>query len=302
MDGRSRGFFAIAMTPFGETGELLWDELEAEFDWIVRAGAHGLVWPVNDSEQQVLSHPERVRGIEMLVKTVDKRVPVVAGVADNSKAGAVAYAEVAAKAGADAVVALPPWSRKMSSDGLIEDYYRALADAAGVPVVLQNLLPPIGSAMPSSFMVGLGKRIPLVRYVKEEREPHGQYVSELIELAGPEIKGVFTGGQVLGLVDAHKRGAAGNMASSEISDIQAQIWNLMEEGRESEARELQDREAIFLKCMRTTPGQGLRKQVLVRRGVFSSDAVRNIGKPHLDAVFLDELSHAMSLLEPHFKV
>jgi 4-hydroxy-tetrahydrodipicolinate synthase len=302
MDGKSRGFFAIAMTPFAETGELLWDELEAEFDWIVRAGAHGVVWPVNDSEQQVLSHPERVRGIELLVKTVDRRIPVVAGVADNSKAAAVAYAEAAAKAGADAVIALPPWARKMSSEDLIEDYYRAVADAAAVPVVLQNLLPPIGSAMPSSLMVELSKRIPLVSYVKEERDPHGQNVSELIELAGPEIKGVFTGGQVLGLIDAHKRGASGNMASSEISDIQAQIWDLMEAGKESEARELQDREAIFLKCMRTSPGQGLRKHVLVRRGVFSCDAVRNAGRPLLDAVFLAELDHAMSLLEPHFRV
>jgi 4-hydroxy-tetrahydrodipicolinate synthase len=302
MDKRSRGFFAIAMTPFGEMGELLWHDLEAEFDWIVRAGAHGLVWPVNDSEQQVLSYPERVRGIELMVKTVDGRIPVVAGVADNSKAGAVAYAEVAAKAGADAVIALPPWATKMSSNDLMEDYYRAIADAADLPVVLQNLLPPIGSAMPGSFMVELSRKIPLVSYVKEERDPHGRHVSELIELAGPEIKGVFTGGQILGLVDAHRRGAAGNMASSEISDIQARIWDLMEAGQESEARDLQDREAVFLKCMRTVPGQGLRKHVLVRRGVFSSDAVRNLGKPRLDAVFLSELDHAMSLLEPHFRV
>ena len=34
-----RGFYAIAMTPFSETGDLLWEDLEREFDWIARSGA-----------------------------------------------------------------------------------------------------------------------------------------------------------------------------------------------------------------------------------------------------------------------
>jgi len=302
MNQSFRGFFAIAMTPFNEMGDLLWDDLEREFGWIVRAGAHGVVWPVNDSEQQVLYFPERVRGIETLVKTVNGRIPVVAGVADTSKAGAVALAEAAGKAGADSVIALPPWSVKMTSETLIEDYYRAIADAAGIPVVVQNLLPPVGSALSSSFIVELSRKIPLIEFVKEERDPDGQFVSELIGLAGPEITGVFTGGQLLGIVSAHKRGAAGNMASSEISDIQAQIWDLMEEGKEAEARELQDLESAFLKCMRTIPRQGPRKQVLVRRGVFSCDALRNEGRPKLDSVFNSELEHVLKLLKPHFRV
>jgi 4-hydroxy-tetrahydrodipicolinate synthase len=302
MNEMLRGFFAIAMTPFEEMGDLIWEDLEKEFDWIVRAGAHGLVWPVNDSEQSMLSFPERIQGIELMVKTVGGRIPVVTGVADTSKAGAVALSEAAGKAGSNAVIALPPWSVKMSSDVLIEDYYRAIADAAGVPVVVQNLLPPMGSGLSSAQIVELSRKIPQIEYVKEERDPHGQYVSELLELAGPEFKGVFTGGQLLGIVNGHRRGAAGNMASSELTDIQSQIWDLMEAGKEDEARRLQDFEAIFLRCMRTIPRQGPRKHVLMRRGVFSSDALRSLGKPELDSVFMAELEHALNLLQPHFRV
>ena len=297
-----RGFYGIALTPFDEGGDLLWDDLEREFDWIARSGAHGLVWPVNNSEQRVLAFPERVRGLGLAVQAVGGRIPVVGGVADTSKAGAVALAEAAGKAGADAIIALPPWAAKLHSEALIEDYFRALADASGVPVFVQNLLPPVGSGLPSALIVELSKRIPLVQYVKEERDPHGPCVSEVISMAGPELKGVFTGGHLLGLVNGYLRGAAGNIASCELSDVYAQIWDRMEAGQEAEARMLQDLEAVFCRCIRTIPSVGARKRVLVRRGVFSSDALRNTGRPALDDVFEEELDHALELLQPYLQV
>ena len=302
MDHALRGFYAIALTPFDETGNLLWDDLEREFDWIARAGAHGIVWPVNDSEQRVLAFPERVRGLDLLARTIGGRIPTVGGVADTSQAGAVALAEAARWAGVDAVIALPPWGAKLHSVALIEEYFRAIADAAGVPVFLQNLNPPVGSALSSRLIVELCQKIPLVQYVKEERDPHGQYVSEVIALAGPELKGVFTGGHLLGLVHGHLRGAAGNIASGEMSDVYAQIWDRMEAGQVAEARKLQDLECALLRCMRTIPGQGTRKRVLVRRGVFSSDALRNTGSPVLDDAFEAELDHVLELLGPYFTV
>jgi len=297
-----RGFYAIALTPFDDMGSLLWDDLEREFDWIARCGAHGLVWPVNNSEQRVLTPWERSHGFEVAVQAVGRRIPVVAGVAETSKAGAVALAEAAGKFGVDAVIALPPWAAKFHSQTLIEDYFRALADASGVPVFVQNLLPPIGSGLSSQLIVELSRRIPLVQYVKEERDPHGKYVSEVVDLAGPELKGVFTGGHLLGLVNGHLRGAAGNIASCELSDVYAQIWDLMDAGDVDEAQALQDLEAVFYRCMRTIPSVGAPKRVLVRRGVFRSDALRNTGRPALDDVFEAELDHAFELLEPYLRV
>jgi 4-hydroxy-tetrahydrodipicolinate synthase len=297
-----RGFYAIAMTPFDEMGDLLWDDLEREFDWIARSGAQGLVWPVNDSEQRVLAFSERVQGLELLAQTVGGRIPVVGGVADTSKAGAVTLAKVAGKAGVDAVIALPPWAAKLHSEALIEDYFRALADAAGVPVFVQNLLPPVGSGLSSALIVKLAQAIPLVQYVKEERDPHGKYVSEVVSLAGPSLKGVFTGGHLLGLVNGHLRGAVGNIASCELSDVYAQIWDLMDAGAVDEARELQDLEAVFYRCMRTIPSVGAPKRVLVRRGVLSSDALRNTGRPALDELFEAELDHALEGLAPYLRV
>ena len=158
-----RGYYAIAMTPFNEQGDVLWDELAKEADWIVRAGAHGLVWPVNDSEFTRLAFPERIQGMKPVVEAVAGRIPVVIGVADVSVSGAVLLAQEAGEVGADAVVALPPAHTTLAADrALIEDYYRAIADAAGVPVFIQNLSAPRGADLSSEFIVELCEKIPLV--------------------------------------------------------------------------------------------------------------------------------------------
>lgn len=299
MSKQFRGYYAIAMTPFNENGDLLWDDLQRECDWTARAGAHGLVWPVNDSEYTVISFPERIQGMKLVVEAIAGRIPVVIGAADTSKAGAVVLAEEAGKAGADAIIAMPPWHTKMAANPMIEDYYRAIADAAGVPVFIQNLGWTVGSNLSSQFVVELCRKIPLVQYVKEERDPHGDRVSEVIALAGEKVKGVFTGGTQLGLITGHRRGAAGNMAASYVPEIDAKIWNLMEAGDEASARRIQDALAVLEKATRATPGGIGRKEILVRRGIFTCNARRNAGSRKLDKEYLSELEYGLSAVAPY---
>jgi 4-hydroxy-tetrahydrodipicolinate synthase len=289
------------MTPFSEKGDVLWDELQSECDWIVRAGAHGLVWPVNDSEFTRLAFPERIQGMRPVIEAVAGRIPVVIGVADP-RPGAVALASEAGDAGADAVIALPPAGTTMADRELIADYYRQIADAAEVPVFIQNLSVPWGAGLTSEFIAELCREIPLVQYVKEERTLQRQCVSEIIALREPAIRAVFGGGTLLGLVDGHKRGAAGYMAASYVADIDAQIWDLMEAGDEAGARRVEAALAVLEKARQGTPARYVdRKEILVRRGVFSSNAAR-IGSCDLDQPFLAELEYGLSAVEPFFRL
>ena len=226
-DATYRGIFIIANTPFDNDGALLWDDLERTFDWVIRAGAHGLVWPVMASEFNVLSFPERIEGMRRAVDVAGGRVPVVIGVADTSQAGAVALAEAAAHAGADAVIAMPPWATKLASRALIEAYYRAIADAAGLPVFIQNVSAPLGSSLPGSFVVELCERIPLVQYLKEEKDPKGQALSEVLAPHSPAVKGVFSGSQCGYIIADHARGVSGSMPGAHMADVDVQILSLI---------------------------------------------------------------------------
>lgn len=297
-----RGIFVIQQTPFDAQGDLVWDDFAREADFIARSGAHGFVWPVMASEFTVIAADERVQGMRLAVDVIKGRIPVIIGVADTSKAGAVRLAEEAARCGADGIIAMPPWSTKMSAPALVEDFYRTLADAAGVPVIIQNADPPLGSSMPARQVVDLCNKIPLVRYVKEEKAPQGHSVSELISLGGERLAGVFSGASALYLAAEHRRGVCGNMPGCVLPDVDAQIWNLLEEGKAGEARRMLNAKVVFETCLGTLPF-GVRKEILRRRGALTTGiAARNAVLPVLDAVDLQEIDYAMSMVQQYFTV
>jgi len=303
MDKAFRGIYVILQTPFDDKGNLVWSDFEREADFIARSGAHGFVWPVMASEFTVISADERRQGMKLAVDTVAGRVPVIIGVADTSTAGAVHFASEAARCGADGIIAMPPWATKMSSHALIEDYYRALADASGLPVIVQNADAPLGSSLPATFVVELCRKISRVEYVKEEKQPQGHSVSELIHMSGQDIKGVFSGASALYLISEYKRGVCGNMPGCVLPDVEARMWNLLEQGKEEEARRIQKDKNAFEVCLNSIGHFGVRKLVLQRRGVLTTGtASRNLGPIILDRVDQAELDYAISLVEPYFTV
>src|SRR5882672_8983770 len=98
-----RGIFTIPCTPFTDYGELDLDSLRRELGFCVEAGAHGVVAPVNASEFWTLTDEERRSVAEVIVNTVDGRIPTVIGVAGGSAEVAVEFARHAVSVGADAV-------------------------------------------------------------------------------------------------------------------------------------------------------------------------------------------------------
>jgi len=296
-----RGIFSIAYTPFDEGSNLLFDDLGRICDWVARSGAHGLVWPVMASEFTVISYPERVRGMRLAVQAVAGRIPVVIGVHDVSKAGAVALAEEAAKAGADAVIAMPPWGTKMENRDLIEEYYRAIAEAAGVPVIVQNAGAPLGSALPGAYVVELCEKVPLVQYLKEEKPPQGHAVSEVINLGGPNLKGVFSGAACFWIIPEYRRGVCGNMPGSYIPDVDAQIWDLLEAGSEVEARRIHNAKLVLENSMRSMGYPQVAKEILRRRGIISFAAARHLNRLQMDKEDIAELEYGLSVVAPYLR-
>ena len=298
-----RGIFAIQQTPFDAADILMWADFEREADAIARSGAHGFVWPVMASEFTVISAAERVQGMKLAVETIAGRIPVIIGVADTSTAGAVQFAREAATCGADGIIAMPPWATKFSQPAFFEDYYRALAAAANLPVIVQNADAPLGSSLAARLVVELCGKIPLLQYVKEEKNPQGHSVSELIGLGAGVLKGVFSGASALYLFSEYKRGVCGNMPGCVIPDVDAQIWNLLEAGKDEDARHVLAAKAAFENCLTSMGGFGVRKEVLRRRAILTTGtASRSTGPLALDRVDQAELDYAMSLVAPFFTI
>ena len=107
--------------------------------------------------------------LQTVVGATAGRARVVAGVGGPSTADGVANARIAREAGADALLIFPVGaflSQPLRTD-IVVDYHRAIADAAGLPIILFQLQPMLGGVLyPSEVLDGL-LAIPEVVAIKE---------------------------------------------------------------------------------------------------------------------------------------
>lgn len=291
-----RGIFPVLQTPVTDAGEVDGDALAREVDFCVRAGAHGLVYPVLGSEFQYLTEAERREMVAVVVKAADGRTPVVAGAAGTTVAHAVESARLAAEEGADAVIALPPYLSAASRDE-IRAYYAAVSEAAQRPVFIQHSQP----GMDPGFLAEMLREMEWVQYVKEEQPPSAHNISGVLAGVGDQCKGVFGGGHSRWMMSELARGATGFMPAAEATDVHVQIWDAWDTGDRAGARALFNQLLPLINQILIL-GLPLCKEILVRRGVFTSAAMRIPGSGHLDEADHRELDAVLADLEPLFRV
>lgn len=130
------GVIAFPVTPFKENLSLdlpglhhnLTKLLEHPISAIVAAGGTG--------EMYSLTPAEYARVIELTAHAIEDRVPVIAGVGFGERL-AVEMAQAAEKAGADGILAFPPYYPNADDDGLFE-YYRAIGDATQLGMLIYS--------------------------------------------------------------------------------------------------------------------------------------------------------------------
>ena len=291
-EARLRGVFPVLQSPFNDANRLDLDALAAEVAFCRRAGVHGVVYPAIASEFQYLTDDERRAGVEAVVIAAAGAVPVVAGVASASGAQAAVYAEHAAQAGAAAVMALPP----ILSPGLpdeLRDYYAGIARAADLPLFVQHSQ----AGMDAEFLAGLVRDIESVHYIKEEMHPSAHYISGVLEALPKGSVGVFGGYYGRWMLSELARGATGFMPAADTVDVHVQVWDAWQRGDRAGAREIFNRllPLINLSVLLETP---LLKEVLVRRGVFTSARMRQPGALRLDDHDHAELNAILEGLQP----
>src|SRR3954470_5000067 len=294
--GAFRGVFAIPVTPFTPDGDLDLRSLRRCVDFCVAAGAGGVVAPVNASEFFTLTETERKTVVETVVEQTNGRVPVVAGVSGSSTQVAVEMARHARQAGADSVMAMPPFVRHPGSDEIVE-FYAAVAKAAGLPVWIQDYVPPMGTPMAPALLAKLLREIPGVDYLKEETALAPQVMTVVKNLAGEALKGVMGGMAGRYLLDEYARGACGTMPACEVTDAHVAVWNALESGDQAESRRL-FREILPLLNIEAMYSFVVYKEVLYRRGIIACPKSRAPGSPTLDETASRELDLILNDLAP----
>lgn len=177
MPGKSHlhGVFPYLVSPVREDGEVDADVLARLCDDLIKAGVHGLTPLGSTGEFAYLTWAQRRRIVEVVVDAAKGRVPVVAGVASTTIRDAVFQAREFEALGCSGILAILEAYFPVSDEG-VYSYFKAIAEAVSIPVVLYTN-PNFQRSDLSLPVIDRLSRIPNIGYIKDASFNTGRLLS-----------------------------------------------------------------------------------------------------------------------------
>jgi 4-hydroxy-tetrahydrodipicolinate synthase len=182
------GVFPYLVSPVDPDGTIRADVLGRLCEDLIGAGVHGLTPLGSTGEFAYLTTTQRARVVQTTIEAAKGRVPVVAGVASTSTLDAVAQAKAYQKLGADGILAILEAYFPLQ-DAQVESYFRAIADAVEIPVVIYTNPQFQRSDLTLDVIARLAAH-PRIRYIKDASTNTGRLLS-IMNRCGDAI-GVFS--------------------------------------------------------------------------------------------------------------
>lgn len=159
------GVLVAIVTPFTDDGNAIHkDRLRSHIDHLFNAGCHGIVPGGTTGEFTAMTLGERKQLIELCVEYCAGRGPVVAGTGATSTKDCVELAQHAAKAGASALMVVPPFYDPVNYEQL-QELLAEIHDASRLDIVYYNIPSASGIILSPQEIAGLSKVG--VKYLKD---------------------------------------------------------------------------------------------------------------------------------------
>lgn len=275
----AKGVYAIATTPFLPDGSLDTPSIDRLTDFYQDSGVTGMTILGIMGEAPKLEPAESRAIIRQVVGR--SRVPVIVGVSAPGFAAMRSLARDAMDMGAAGVMIAP--TPALRTDEQIIQYFAQAVEAVGtdVPWVLQDYPLTLTVVMSSGVVAKIISDHPSCLMLKHEDWPGLEKISKLraMQKAG-DLRpfSILCGNGGMFLDFEPERGADGAMTGYGFPDMLVELVNLFAAGKRDEAHDLFDAHLPLIRYeQQLGVGLAVRKHVLMRRGVITSDAQRKPG-------------------------
>lgn len=163
---RFYGTGVAMVTPFQPDGQVDYPALERLINHLIEGGLEYLVSLGTTGESATLSKDEKKQVFAFTAKTVNKRVPLLAGIAGNNTLEVVAEIKEFDTDGYDAILSASPHYNKPTQEGIYQ-HYKAIAEASPLPVILYNVPSRTGSSVNAETTVRLANDFKNIIGIKE---------------------------------------------------------------------------------------------------------------------------------------
>lgn len=233
-----KGVFPYLVSPVHDNGSVNVEVMKRLVDDLIEAGVHGLTPLGSTGEFAYLNPDQREAVIQTTIESADNRVPVVAGVASTSTSDAVEQAKKYQNLGADGILAILEAYFPVSEEG-VESYFRSIADAVDIPVVLYTNPQFQRSDLSLPVIERLADH-PRIGYIKDASNNTGRLLS-ILNRCGKKIKVFSASAHIPAAVMLI--GGVGWMAGPAciVPRESVRLYELCQQGNWDEAMELQNR-------------------------------------------------------------
>lgn len=214
-----KGSIVAIVTPF-KNNKLDEKALGDLIEWHIAEGTDGIVPCGTTGESATLDYEEHYRVIEVTVKTVNGRVPVIAGTGANATDETIMMTKKAKELGADGTLLVAPYYNKPTQEGLYR-HYKAVAEAVDIPQVLYNV--PGRTAV--NMLPQTVARLAEIKNIVAIKEATGNMAqaSEILRLCGDKITVIsgddFTTFSLMLLGGKGTISVSANVAPKDVSDM-----------------------------------------------------------------------------------
>ena len=234
------------------------------------------------SEVHACTFDEQKRILEFSLDEIGDRLPVINGIYADGSHQAAEAARMAERAGAAALLVLPPNSTIMGGQLRPEmalAHFKTIAGATGLPIILFQYPMASGLGYPLETLLRLVDEVPTIRAVKDwsnDAMLHERHVRTLQGLARP-VNVLTTHSSWL--MASLTMGANGLLsgAGSVIADLQVALWRAVQERDLARAQAVNDRIYPLAQVFYTPPFLDMHnrmKECLVLLGRLDHAVVR----------------------------
>jgi len=239
-----KGTACAMVTAFTPNGSIDYTAQKDIIEHLIKNKIDAIVVLGTTGEPSTMTETERLELLTFTVKTVNKRVPVIAGTGCNCTKDTAEFSKEATARGADALMVVTPYYNKCTQDGLVA-HYQAISDAVVLPIIAYNVPARTNVNILPSTAVKLSK-IKNVVALKEASGDMNQ-IQEIIRLTKGSLD-IYSGDDPLNVVSCYM-GAIGaiSVAANAIPKRMVDMTNAAIKGDIKKANTLYFEVSEFIK-------------------------------------------------------
>ena len=277
-----RGILLPVVTPFDGQMKLDHEAMVENLSRWKDKGVTGYVLVGSTGERVHLDEVEYLQVIENSRAATSSELAFIVGAGQQSTAGTISEVRKAAQAGADAVLVITPYFyRSAITQETLINFYRAVADAAPVPVLLYSMPALTGIKIEPETIARLSEH-PNIIGVKDSSNDVAGF-TKTVTLC-PDDFAVLTGNGTV-LLDALKAGATGGILAvgCVVPEVCVRILRAFRTGELEHAERLQSKLTPLAAAVTTRFGIGGLKTALDFAGYRGGSVRAPLAAPNAQA-------------------